>query len=78
MAVVFNRAVAVVVPVNVAAGARPDDLDAEAEDAQLLQIMSHMVEVTVELTSLLLTTLLTRSKSITTGMNVTRADLMSR
>ncbi len=76
--VVFNRAVAAVVPVNVVAGARHNDLDAGAEDAQLLPIMSHMVEDMVDLTSLLLTTLLTRSKSITTGMYVTRADSMSR
>jgi hypothetical protein len=53
-------------------------LDAGAEDAQLLPIMSHMVEDMVDLTSLLLTTLLTRSKSITTGMYVTRADSTSR
>ena len=77
-AAVFNKAMEAVVTVNMAAGARPDDLDAEAVDAQLLPIMSHRVEGTADLTSLLLHTLLTRSKSITTGVSVIRADSMSR
>ncbi len=75
---VFNKDVLAVVRVIVGDGARPDDFAKGAGDELLLPIMSHKEGDTAGIIQVLLTTLLTRSKNITTGMCVTRAASMWR